>query len=414
MNRVLDFFEKYGLLIILLNCFALLPPDLSTKAKMMDLNLADFNAQISGGNLKKQVLWIVPFLLYLLAYIRSPLSRLEIKNFQNLLIIILLIFLVFLCSGLITTIDSSFIKRFFFQCILVFVLVSALYFSLKQQSVAFCLDGLFFVMLFFAAILIITGNGFVGAAFAGWAKSKNTLGGYMLSAMLLLWYCKNHLNINLKQYHLKLGILFFLLLLSASKTSILLGLLILLFSFFNLSVHSLLFTTFFVVLVSSFVVMPSLSDFLGGIWNVGLYMSPDSLTGRGIIWQTLYYDLLINDKFLQGYGYGQYFSTGAIPDVLDDPYSFMRYINSAHNGYLEILLQFGGFFSLILMILLYKFVVNNEDGGLYFAALIVFFHNIFESSFFRDQHIMWVTLILLFCASALRQQHFIATAKEVE
>ena len=135
--------------------------------------------------------------------------------------------------------------------------------------------------------------------------------------------------------------------------------------------------------------------------HIALYVDEDFFTGRGVVWDSLYYDLTFFDKITYGYGYGSYFGVGIIPFVLDDKYSFLQYISSAHNGYLELLLQFGvvGTFFIFICFIISMLKSNNR----YFhAALIVpILHNVTESSVFRDANMAWFLMIVIIVSSGI-------------
>jgi len=143
--------------------------------------------------------------------------------------------------------------------------------------------------------------------------------------------------------------------------------------------------------------LPSLSYYLGEYTHAGLYLDPDAITGRGIIWDTLYYDLQYFSKLLFGYGYGAYFSNGTIPHFFDDDWSFLRHISSSHNGYLDMLLQYGIALSLVIIPCLYKLTSGIKHSWLSAAFILPVVYNLTESAFLRDQSIMWCFAVILMC-----------------
>jgi len=405
MNNILHYTEKYGLLFVLLVCFSLLPPDLSKKLNMMSLDLNVFNENQSGSNIKKQLLWLLPLGIYFLSFIRitKPI-RLNIKQHKiviNFLLIIFVLVISYLING-----NSLLLKRIIFQIILSVVLFSAIYFSLIKKTTVICINYLIITILSVCFLSLMLGTGYLDNSFCAWTQTKNSLGSYLLAAILLLWYAKNYLPEYVFNYKIKLFLLILFLFLSLSKTTILLSFIPMLFEVYRLKLNAKLLTYSVFILTSIFILIPAVASFLETEWYIALFMEPDTLTGRGLIWDVLYNDLFQYDKLWVGYGYSSYFGTGTIPYSLDDSYSFIRFLNSAHNGYLELILQLGVILSSVIIFLVYKMIMTTKNTGVYLISLIIFLHNITESSLFRDQHIMWVTLITAICLGVLhKNQH---------
>jgi len=404
MNKLLTYTEKYGLLFVLLNCFSLLLPDFGQKASMMGLDVELFNANQSGSNIKKQVFWLLPLVLYILSFMRLEYSfSLNIPH-RKLMVLLGLVIMVVVFSFLING-NALMLKRILFQLILLVVIFSAVFFSIKELSTAICINYLVLVIIVVCCTSLALGTGYSGGSFNAWATTKNSLGSYLLGAGLLLWYAKNFLPENIHYYKIKLTCLLVFLFFAVSKTAVLLT-----FIFMILNVRRLqklvpaVLTVVTLLLLSLFIVMPGIADIFSTNWHIALYMEPGTLTGRGLIWDTLYYDLFHYNKLWLGYGYGSYFATGMVPFTLDDAHSFMRLLNSAHNGYLELILQFGVVLSGVLVFAIYKLVLITKDFGVYSIAIIVFLHNITESSFLRDQHIMWIVLIMVIFLGLLKAQ----------
>lgn len=398
MNKFITFFEKYGLLFVLLNCFAMLPPDLSSKVAMMDLDLEAFNSNQSGGNFKKQISWILPLFIYLLALYRSNLKFKVNYKYKEIFAFFSVVGLILITSIFVNS-TSFALKRGLFQSILIFVIFYAAYYSIKRGTFVNCINYLVFSIIFFCLISILSGNGFIGNSLVGWASTKNLLGAYLLCAIVLFQFANAKILIKDRFYKIQLVSLFFFLLLTGSKTSLALALLSLVL--FNLRTNNfnLIFVCISSLIIALFIVLPGFAFVLGYEWHLGLYMEPETLTGRGLIWETLYHDLIQAGKMLFGYGYGSYFGTGIIPDALDDTYSFLIYLNSAHNGYIDLVLQFGFIISIILLVLLVKIIVNLNDMLCTYSVLVIFLHNINESSLLRDQHVLWVTLLVVLFSS---------------
>ena len=156
-----------------------------------------------------------------------------------------------------------------------------------------------------------------------------------------------------------------------------------------------------------FILIPSLSYFLGDITHAGQYLEPDAITGRGIIWDTLYYDLEYFSKFAFGYGYGAYFSNGSIPYFFDDDWSFLKHIASSHCGYIDVLIQYGLVFSLAVVICIYRLSSGIKNVWLSSAFIIPIIYNFTESTFLRDQSMMWLFAIVLFSYVAILKEGYL-------
>jgi len=135
--------------------------------------------------------------------------------------------------------------------------------------------------------------------------------------------------------------------------------------------------------------------------HIALYVDADFFTGRGIIWDSLYYDLEFFDKMTLGYGYGSYFEVGVIPFVLDDKYSFLQYISSAHNGYLQLLLQFGVVGSSLIFIFFVLSMLKSNSVFIHTALIIPILQNVTESSIFRDANMAWFLMVMIVISSGV-------------
>jgi exopolysaccharide production protein ExoQ len=194
-----------------------------------------------------------------------------------------------------------------------------------------------------------------------------------------------------------------LLLLSRSKTCIFLTfILILFFVVRRTSLPLILLTKTF---MNTAIVVLSLTTFMS------VYLYDDAvkiyenifkfveLTGRGEIWTLSLYSF--SEKPLLGYGFATFWGTGDIPYHFDIEHSYLRFLNQSHNGYLDILLQLGTVGFIFFGTFLFSFINKGFEKehvfyiGVFFFALI---HNITESSFIRDQHLTWVTLLVVIFA----------------
>lgn len=413
MSKLFLWFQQYGLLIVLLNCWGLLLPDLSPKTALTDLDLEATSASRSGSNTFKQLSWLLPLFLYILCVLRDGVV-LRIPQYR---LVLFFGFLSILTTCFLSILWSDFpaltFKRVVFQVVFISSIIFGVFYSIKHDTLVSCINILFYVALLVCAITIINGSGIQGKALFAWANSKNNFGAYILSLIALFCLVRYYYDDQLAWYWFKVGILFLLLIASASKTSIAIAILLLVSSFIPYLVSKILFSFIMISLPFVFLFVPLISSWLGNYWDVSYLMEPETLTGRGIIWDSLYYGVSDYGSFLSGHGYGAYFGTGVIPYALDDTWSYIRFLNSAHNGYLELLLQLGSILSLFVMFIIYKLVCYTENPICFLVASIILIHNITESSVIRDQHVIWSLLVLLICiGSFMREKEMVETVME--
>ena len=178
------------------------------------------------------------------------------------------------------------------------------------------------------------------------------------------------------------------------------GILIFRFGISLLPLRSLYFPLV-ILFFSIFILIPGVSYHINDYQHIALYVDDDFFTGRGIIWDALYYDLGFFDEITLGYGYGSYFGVGVIPFELDDKYSFLQYVSSAHNGYLQLLLQFGVVGSLFIFIFFIVSMLNSNNKYLHAALIIPILHNVTESSIFRDVNMAWFLMVVIIISSGI-------------
>jgi O-antigen ligase len=308
----------------------------------------------------------------------------------------------FLCLlGLTSALWSDFpllaLKRAVFQILFCITVMLSFYYALKHNSLE---NTLFYsgVLIFLLIIIsVLTGAGFNRSfTLTGFSAGKNVLGQNLLVYIVLICL---FLKVNNKSSN-KLMILGFSLLLvlflTTSKTRILLFFIFLSVGYlipkFSTPLALISFSMFFTV----FIVIPCVSFYLGDIVHLGQYISLDALTGRGIIWNTLYTDISFYEKIDFGYGYATYFNTGVTPPLFDDSWSFLSRINSTHNGYIDLLMQFGFYGCLIILVTLCFLFKNLKHPWLAAALLVAMVYNFTESAFFRDYSMMWFMVLVVF------------------
>jgi hypothetical protein len=208
-----------------------------------------------------------------------------------------------------------------------------------------------------------------------------------------------------------LGLYFFLLYISSSKSALLLSVLIIIaFNFMSSNktensirlafpyVVMLIFTSVFLFLNSDFVVFRNVGSALDCMELFSAYCIPG--TGRFTIWDSLIFDVFNSNKELYGYGFGVYFST--VSKTALSNIGLGGFIpNDPHNGYVEFFANFGyiGIFILLSLLIIIPFKLLKYSGSK-FKFLFVFYcmyviANITESYFLKTTNI-YIVLFLYF------------------
>ncbi|MGZ9898560.1 O-antigen ligase family protein [Shewanella gaetbuli] len=390
-------FERYGLILVLVYCCGLFTPYLAPKVELLDLDIGAMSDIKSGTNMLKQLFWSSVFIIYIyLLY-----SNLRDYRYVYLLKRIAIPFFVFNLTILIFLLSSSWadfpklsLKRTVFQFLIIFSVTQAFLFSFKTDTLVLTfkvVNILIILMVLFTLLLGVAVNPYF--ELAGYSKSKNTMGAILASVFILshITFLYYGVVIKLRVY---LILVFILLCLSFSKTSIFLVVLYLLLNTLPKRFVSCLFVSSFLFLLSVFILLPVMTFYVFEYWHIGNVVAPEFLTGRGVIWESIYYDLAFFKKIITGYGYGSYFATPIQPYFFDVQHSFLQYINSSHNGYIELLAQLGIFSVFVLVILCFITLMSRHISTVS-ASMFFLYYNITEPAFFRDQHIVWVFTIII-------------------
>lgn len=392
--RISILIDKYLFLFILLFCFGIFTPNLQPKLALLDTSAIILLDKISGSNIIKQIFWVSVFLL---AVFRSLFVFRPSKSDVLFFLKIASIPAFCLVSVLWSDNDSLTLKRAFFQVVFCFSLLLSFCLAESRSNTYQVLYVCSISLILSIALSILLGVAFSSDyKLAGIANNKNVLGQSLLVCLVLyISYMKiNDICDDKSKYVLFFLVLF--LVMTASKTSNSLFIAFLFFSYVRIEVAKIFLTFFMVIMFVIFIFLPSLTFFYGDIWHLGQVVEDDFFTGRGIIWDTLYYDLDVFDKFMFGYGYGAYFGSGEIPLFFDDKYSFLRHIASSHNGYIDLLLQFGAIFSFFILFLFLVLVFELKNSWLISGVCVVFIYNFTESTLIKDQAVMWLLFIIVF------------------
>lgn len=378
-------------------------PEMNIKDSLMSLNLEETLNEQSGSNLIKQLFWILIFVVSASSYFLLN-ESMKLKQSKSLIIFVVLLSFC-LMSLLWTDYKLILIKRFFLQLIL----ISSIFFSLAiiySENLIHKIIYYFFVfLLLYITLFTLFFSSYAydsSGALSAIYKGKNYLGFIAVTGFII---CFSRYKISQPKSNKNLALIstvswFFILVLSQSKTCIFVALafaFIWLFRNKNTKLDCLIAHSIVIILACLYIALPLLSAAFQG--DVSYYFnelfSSVDLTGRGDIW-FLSFDSL-KDNFWGGYGYGSFWGVGVIPYNFDISFSYLRFLNQSHNGYLDLYIQIGYVGILIFFCFLYLFISDEyKKLPFYLKYLFIFalIHNITESSFIRDTHFVWFFLLL--------------------
>ena len=258
-----------------------------------------------------------------------------------------------------------------------------------------------------AYIFIFPSSSFSEIGMTGLYSHKNNLGLVMsLSSIFLFFsYLNNKKNINLFLLITALLILF----LSFSKTSIVLFLISILFSFISNNASKIRVNFYFINLSLFLIVSFIISILYSNEMLDYLYYNFDEefLTGRGMLWLTML--LHAENNLIFGFGYDSVWGKGELSEIyftelyLTNPI-WVENLAASDGGFIDILISLGiiGFFLFIYFIVTtFKNLLKYKDS-LYFKPLFSlfffsFFHNITESTYLLATNALWFITILVSC-----------------
>ncbi len=257
------------------------------------------------------------------------------------------------------------------------------------------------LLIYEALFLLIPHISFdVYGNFTGLHSTKNEFGG-IAGAFLLIAVCiYRYYTETAKEKKLAIFCMIgwaVLLLLSGSKTPM--GFVALLVPLLLLSVHLLRLVTIGVIVVWLFILV-FIPVFLMGVGEapIDFYRSilpEEALTGRTGIWYHLLSD--IKKDVMWGTGYGAYWGVGDVPEALDIKWSYYRFLNTGHSGFVDLVLEIGLIPTVFWMLGLWVFVASTRNSADPLSTALIAFallHNCLETSFGHGLHFVWVLMLL--------------------
>ncbi|UTW48991.1 O-antigen ligase family protein [Bacterioplanoides sp. SCSIO 12839] len=392
--------EKYGFCLVLLFCLGVFQADLTSKGGMMEADFSQRMANKSGGNFIKQLFWISFFLFYISRFFLV--NSLASKELGKKLFWLLVLPSVALVSAIWAEQSSYVIKRSFFQLCFIFTVCLSFYYSYQRGGLYRSVVVAVCVVFLLTLISIALGAGFTpSGALSAYVAGKNVNAINLIVLIALVTLLIVHMGARKELLWMTFGLMA-LLILTKSKTNIFIACLFFFLVWLRPVFSTPVVLSLFTGAVMLFVIVPLVTLTLNFEWNPGMSLEPDALTGRGFIWDTLYFDIKTFDKVLLGYGYGGYFGTGSIPFYFDDDFSFIKRITTAHNGYLELILQLGYILTLFVLCFIAYLIKGFSYGWQVSAMAIPIIHNLTESSIFRDQNMIWLLCLIVITSTCFK------------
>lgn len=262
------------------------------------------------------------------------------------------------------------------------------------------------VFLYLAVLTVVLGvvclvipGAWQDIGYRGMHGHKNTAGYLYAISSIVLYYSVREKETNNKYLMLIFIASILLLILTKSKTSLLLSLISIAFIYFSskLNAKQLLSIITITWLSACFIYIALLIIPESDLQAMGI-----NLTGRLIIWQFAISELEGNELF--GVGYRAFWGVGetGISVLYGGDYDeFITQLNQVHNSYLDIWVMLGwvGLF-IFSMFVYHSFTLISKSNILYFSILLFLTcHSFVETDFFRSNNYLWVMYILIYFSS---------------
>ncbi|MCJ8322843.1 MAG: O-antigen ligase family protein [Rhizobiales bacterium] len=366
-------------------------------------NADDAAAFYASGGIGNQVFWLVSFLVSVWLTVSYKVIT-TAAILHNWALILLIGIGVASCVWSASPWDSF--RRIILQIFVAYSLFAVIFLMPSPRAIFNTIYLAFWLVLSLDLIFLWLNGPQLDIGFPGIHGNKNTLGFVAASAVFLGIGLIEKQQTNFLKY---IFIVFWLILLfiSQSKTSIALCFVAILAYGLMLNINKLLPAKLTAtLLVGMFFIIIGWLLYAIGLDDLNLNSLLDALddgtlTGRAKLWKFAI-DFQFENGVL-GYGYGAFWGTGNSPNVIygDD---FIQYIIQGHNGYLDIILQFGYLGYVILAgILCFSGVVLIRSGNwgdcnfiLFCFCLLFILHNLTETSMFRSTHFLWLIMLIVY------------------
>lgn len=372
-------------------------------------------ASASRSNLANQLFWIALFGAVLVSG-RNRLARLLAALRQPTVIVIIAYLALALASVLWSPVPSIAFRRAMLQVIVLTAIICPVYMANDRQAQLHRLVLVFLVTVIVNMVpVIFQPAGPIGHE--GIYSHKNQFGLVAAYAFIFSLYATVRLAGVLRLIAVACTVLaLFELVVSQSKTSLGLSILIPAISLFVVglsgllnirSVYLLLFSA--VLAIAGYLFFNFLFDYHFSDLSMLLF-NDTTFTGRTVIWDFIFG--IISREPLLGQGYGSFWGIGPDSIVAREAPGFVAFLLQSHNGYVDVMLELGvaGFFLLILLLFSMLLDVGRLKGGseganggagkaeawLFMSvALVAICHNMLESSWFRQYFLAWLLFVLV-------------------
>lgn len=241
------------------------------------------------------------------------------------------------------------------------------------------------------ALMGLLGTGFNRSGeFMGYHMNKNVAGNqYGLATMVFLYLAVARRNALLLLLALVGGVL---LILSSSRTS-----------YGSVAIFLVLSVMFRFSIARGMVLIATLIGALAAslVFSVG-GNDPEIFTGRGELWNFL--SGPVWERALLGHGYGAFWDVGPASRNLTEGDGFIQYLNTGHNGFIDLMLGTGllGLTTFVFVLVAIAVMLALLDSR-YFLAHYVFIafllSNVTETYLLYHQNVMWLMFVLLMAAA---------------
>ena len=373
-----------------------------------DLDLGEVVASRQGTNIINQVKWLVLGGIASLVVVVNPKRFLELANLSWPIIALCAVALI----SIAWSIDPAVTMRRAIRVALpIYVLMVGIAYVKHPQRVLAIVHLVFSILLVENLVgLAVPGTFDSFGNYTGTMLRKNALGILAAIAIMIglgarIWLTNRWLiRLNWVYTICWIGILG----LSFSKTALALIIGVPIFLLAVNTVADIVKLSLGAVILSIFCIIL----FAIGLTNVSLGMSVFDIldlvaknitfTGRTQIWEFMLEKL--DGHWLLGYGFGAFWGLGGHSPNLTASYEYIWYLDSAHNGYLDIVAGVGLLGLIVLFILLIHFSIITEKfrtqdprlfKTLWLFMIFVLLHNAMESSLFRGtETALWYLFLL--------------------
>ncbi len=406
---------EFTLFLMMIYLFQFFTPEI----EQIDLEAAEFAVEAAQSNTFNQIFWLAMSGLLSLLILRQP-SRFFQMILGYLPLLVLLAHVIASSSWAVAP-GISF-RRAALALIIVYSFVVVAIYVRSPRRIFFIVYAAFWVLLAQSIVAAALPSSYTDLnEFRGFQNHKNTMGALCGYAIITGIFIHRHLPSSLLQvlnvgFVAAFGALLFL---AQSKTAqqevILVPVLALiaytLSRFLKVSVGTVLLA---IVVGIVFVFWITVTGF--GIDQddvLALVTADVTFTQRTIIWEYVWDKA--SERWLLGYGHQSFWAIGLMSVNLTAPVEFVRGLNQAHNGFLDVWLMLG-LVGIILFVPIFGSFdralriardshpqTHNIAWGLMIYALI---HNLTESTILQGQNVPWAIMVLVFVAAArARRDH---------